>query len=193
MGESATTSPTTSQRINRCAQQLTDEHGLDGFTMDGLADAAQVSRRTLFNYFPSKIDAVLGDWPSFDEARVDTFRAGGPSGDLVLDLRNLVAPMLETQDVDRETITLSRRILVANPRLLGAVHLRHESMSAEVVGQIVAREGAAFNKSRATVAVALLAAVFHSAIDNFLDDGRARPLVHHLDESFRTARSLLGA
>lgn len=183
----------TSLRITRCAMRLADEHGLDGFTMDDLAEAAQVSRRTLFNYFPSKVDAVLGDWATLDAAAIEVFCAGGPSGDLVLDLRDLVAPLLDTNDVDRETITLSRRILVANPRLLTAVHHRHEAMSAEVVSHIVTREGAAFNKPRAKVAVALLAAVFHSAIENYLDDRRARTLIHHLDETFITARSLLGA
>ena len=50
----------TSERITLCAQVLADEHGLDGFTMDELATAADVSRRTLFNHFPGKVDAVLG-------------------------------------------------------------------------------------------------------------------------------------
>ena len=54
----------TTRRITLCAQRLTDERGLDGFTMDDLAEAAEVSRRTLFNYFPGKVDAVLGAAPS---------------------------------------------------------------------------------------------------------------------------------
>jgi AcrR family transcriptional regulator len=53
----------TSYRISVCAQQLTEQHGLEGFTMEELAEAAGVSRRTLFNYYPSKIDAVLGASP----------------------------------------------------------------------------------------------------------------------------------
>ena len=36
------------------------EHGLDGFTMEQLAERVGVSRRTLFYYFPAKDDAVLG-------------------------------------------------------------------------------------------------------------------------------------
>ena len=50
-------------RITLTAQRLTDERGLDGFTMDDLAEAVDVSRRTLFNYFPGKVDAVLGPDP----------------------------------------------------------------------------------------------------------------------------------
>ena len=76
LSESATLPPTTwgradkraltARRIVLCAQELTLEHGLDGFTMDDLAQRAEVSRRTLFNYFPSKDDAVLGGPPSVD-------------------------------------------------------------------------------------------------------------------------------
>ena len=48
-----------SHRITLCAQRLTDAHGLDGFTVDDLAAAAGVSRRTLFNYFRNKEDLAL--------------------------------------------------------------------------------------------------------------------------------------
>src|SRR5262245_7061502 len=57
----------TARRITVCAQRLTDERGFDGFTMDDLAEAAGLSRRTLFNYFPSKADAVLGAGPELDD------------------------------------------------------------------------------------------------------------------------------
>lgn len=50
----------TAARIVRSARRLADQHGVDGFTLDDLAEAAGVSRRTLFNYFPTKYDAVLG-------------------------------------------------------------------------------------------------------------------------------------
>ena len=194
MGESAKQAHrATSRRITRHAQELTDAHGLDGFTMADLATTAGVSRRTLFNYFPTKVDAILGDWEGLDADDVAAFRDGRPTGNLVLDLRDLVVRLLDTQDIDRETLALNRRILLANPRLLSAVHQRHETISAEVVGHIVAREGKAFNRDRATVAIALLAAIFHSAIENYVEDPRTRPLRHHVDESLHTAQTLLGA
>src|SRR6478609_9557324 len=84
----------TSHRIAMCAQRLTDEHGLDGFTMDELADAAEVSRRTLFNYFPSKLDAVLGELPAVPPAALATFHAGGPHGSLIEDLGALAMAIL---------------------------------------------------------------------------------------------------
>lgn len=173
--------------------RLTDEHGLDGFTMDDLATAAGVSRRTLFNYFPGKLDAVLGEWPTFDDDDVDEFRAGGPEGDLLLDLRTLVLPLLGGSDVDRDMLLMSRRVLRSTPRLMGAIHQRYESISIDVIDHVVAREGSAFGKTNAKVAVTILAALFDAALDAFLDDPRTRPFSHHFDECLRTARTLLGA
>lgn len=183
----------TSRRITTSAQVLADAHGLDGFTMDDLAQAAGVSRRTLFNYFPGKVDAVLGEWPVLDDDDVDDFRAGGPSGELLEDLRTLIMPLLEGEVVDREVILLGRRVLLDNPRLLGTVHARYEAISTDVVDHVVAREGATFGQARAKVAVTLLAALFDSALDAWLNDPRTRPITFHFDESLRTARSLLGA
>ena len=85
-------------RIVRCAQRLCLNAGFDGFTMDELAEAAEVSRRTLFNYFPSKVDAVLGAAEAPDLASpglqevADRFRDGGPHG--LPELREIFGELL---------------------------------------------------------------------------------------------------
>lgn len=183
----------TSQHITLCALRLTDAHGLDGFTMDDLATAAEVSRRTLFNYFPGKLDAVLGEWPALDDDDVDEFRAGGPEGDLLPDLRTLVMPLLGDSDSDRGVLMMNRRVLRSAPRLMGAIHLRYEGVSTDIIDHVIAREGTTFGKTNAKVAVTILAALFDAALDAFLDDDRTRPFSHHFDQTLRTARSLLGA
>ena len=182
----------TAYRVTLCAQRLTDEHGLDGFTMDELADAAEVSRRTLFNYFPGKIDAVLGEFPTLDGDLLDDFRGGGPHGDLVRDLRTLVIRMLDAEDVAREDLQRARRILLDNSRLLALAHARYRELSAAIVAQIEAREGTGFDTRRARVAVHLLAALFDATLDEFLDDDD-RPFSELFDESLESVRSLLGA
>src|SRR6187455_2160947 len=98
----------TAHRITRAAQQLAGQHGLDGFTMEELAEAADVSRRTLFNYFASKTDAVLGPEPEVPEADVEAFRSGGPHGNLIDDLAELARSALAVKQVDRETIEAVR-------------------------------------------------------------------------------------
>jgi AcrR family transcriptional regulator len=182
----------TSRHIARCALRLADERGLDGFTMDELADEASVSRRTLFNYFPGKVDAVLGPIPEPPAEALEVFGAGGPHGDLVQDLGELVTAMLAEEELDREDVTRHRRLLLAEPKLMAATHDRMVRLSEQIVEATVAREGPTFRRRRARVAVAVLAALFDASLEDFLTDPRKRGLPHHFQDSLRTARELLG-
>jgi AcrR family transcriptional regulator len=181
----------TSYRIQVCAQQLAEEHGLDGFTMDELAEAAGVSRRTLFNYYPGKIDAVLGIAPELSEEALEQFRSRGAGSNLVNDLRDLGNELLNAQELNREDVARGRRLLLANPRLLAAAHDRFFTISGQIVEEIRDREGAAFDAHRAQIAVRLLAALFDAALDGFLADPDERPLADAYDDALHAARQLL--
>ncbi|MDF1604550.1 TetR family transcriptional regulator [Nocardioides sp. YIM 152315] len=180
----------TSHRITVCAQALTAAHGLDGFTMEELAEAADVSRRTLFNYFPSKTDAVLGEPPEIPEAAVDAFRTGGPHGDLVDDLTELVRIAMSVKQPDRDQAQRARRILAAEPRLLAAAHQRFETITIEFTELVLEREGADFGASRARLLLRLLLALLDVALDRFTADDD-RTLVDLFEEQLRDARALL--
>ena len=182
---------TTAHRITECAQRLADQRGFEGFTLEDLAEAAAVSRRTLFNYFPGKLDAVLGPVPVLPEEPLDTFRAGGPHHDLVEDLAVLAHTMLTDEAVGREEVALHRRLLRANPRLLAAAHERFEVLSERLVSEILLREGPAFDAHRARVAVRVLVALFDASLDAFLTEPGDHELADLFIDSLRTARELL--
>ena len=145
----------TAHRITTTAQQLVLEHGLDGFTMEQLAERVGVSRRTLFNYFPGKDDAVLGGPPSMDEDLLRTFSAGGPTGNLVDDLAAIVVAILRDSPETREDAARGRRVMLENPRLiaLGAERLRQSVESSVVHAE--KREGDQFDRRRFDVATDL--------------------------------------
>ncbi len=183
----------TSRRITMCALRLTDERGLDGFTMEDLADAAEVSRRTLFNYFPSKLDAVLGEHPEIPPSVLATFHAGGPHGDLLEDLAELARAALSAKQTDRESLELFRRVMAANPRLLAAAHERFEAVTEEFTALIVEREGADFGATRSRLLLRLLLALFDSALFELLSADGAddeRELADIFDDLLRYAREL---
>jgi AcrR family transcriptional regulator len=180
----------TSLRITRCAQQLTDAHGIDGFTMEELAESAEVSRRTLFNYFPSKTDAVLGEAPEIGEADLATFVAGGPHGNLVDDVAELARIALDAKRTDRQSLELGRKVLNANPRLLACAHERFESVLEEFAALVLEREGTDFPASRARLLLHLLIALFDTALVELIEDSAGRTLVEVFDDQLASARSL---
>lgn len=180
----------TSHRITLCAQRLTDQHGIDGFTMDDLAEAAGVSRRTLFNYFPGKIDAVLGEIPEFAEDVVATFLAGGPHGDLVDDVAELARTALAVKDPDRETLELGLRVMRAEPRLLAAAHERFEAVIEDFSALLIEREGPTFAPDKARLLLRLLLTLFDAALAVLVTEGPERTLVDVFDEQLALAREL---
>src|SRR5690242_6349939 len=61
--------------IHQAALQLVAERGLDGVSVDDIADRAEVAPRTFFNYFATKVDALLGLDPTAAQRQVDAFLA----------------------------------------------------------------------------------------------------------------------
>lgn len=166
--------------ISRCAQRLADERGLDGFTMDELAEAVGVSRRTLFNHVPSKIDAVLGEVPTTDDESLAEFASGGPSGDLLADMRTVGARVFAARSDDVDSVARVRRLLRGDPRLVKAVHDRLEEV-AEVIAQVIVdREGGDFDPFTARVLARLSMCIFDTAVEEFLDDSSVSAEQHYI-------------
>lgn len=80
----------TRRAIHEAAFRLIDDHGLDGTTIDQICQEADVSSRTFFNYFPSKMAAALSlATEPVDEESAERFRAA--RGSLVDALCEVVA------------------------------------------------------------------------------------------------------
>ena len=72
--------------IVRAADALFRARGFDGTSMTAVAEAAGVSRRTLYRYFPTKEDIVFEsprEWFEIFEAVVATRREGESTRDLI--------------------------------------------------------------------------------------------------------------
>ena len=190
----------TRARINRCAMQLTRDRGLDGWTMDELAAAAEVSRRTLFNYFGSKVDAVLGaaGSPTRREdpvavAAFATFVEGGPTGGLVADLAALARPILADEEFDPQNVAMRRTLLTCSNRLMEAVH-QHFEQTADEIAALLLRRDPDLGEDRAHLLVRLLVGVFDSTMRVYLaaDDPTDTDLVDLFVDQLHAVGELLG-
>lgn len=79
---------TTRASISRIGLELFAAQGFDETSMDEIADAAGIARRTLFRYFPSKNDIAWGDFDA-ELARMRSFLAALPSGTALADALRL--------------------------------------------------------------------------------------------------------
>ena len=84
--------------IIAAAQRLAVDCGYSGFTVEDLARAVGVSRRTLFNHISSKEEAVLGMLPELTDEQAQTLRDGGPTGHLVDDVLAVTLDCLHADD-----------------------------------------------------------------------------------------------
>ena len=53
--------------VERAALELVIERGYDGVTVEDICARAEISKKTFFNYFPSKAAAIMGRLDSFPD------------------------------------------------------------------------------------------------------------------------------
>lgn len=90
--------------IHDAAMRLFAEHGFAATTVDRIAEAADVSRATVFTYFPTKEDIVFGDAPQALDALAGALRER-PAGTTAVkvvrvwlgELAGWIEPQLELQ------------------------------------------------------------------------------------------------
>jgi AcrR family transcriptional regulator len=103
--------------IGRIAVALFIERGFDAVTMDDIAAAGGVSRRTLFRYYPSKSDLVWGGFREYTEPVVEQLRIADPGDDPLAVLRSIYvsAAIIPEELVE---VTRQRLLLIdSHPRL----------------------------------------------------------------------------
>lgn len=121
----------------RAARRLVLERGLDATTVEDVAKAVGVSPRTFFNYYDTKLDAVVGPVGNVGtpEARAE-FVAGGPTGVLIEDLTHLYAAGFDADGGVLEDISQVSEIVRTEPRVLAgfvASGAQHETAVAELL------------------------------------------------------------
>lgn len=187
----------TRRDISRAALYLVLEHGLGNVTVDDIAEAAGISPRTFFNYFPSKKSAVLaGPDPLPDEA-VEVFVT-----DLDTPVPEGLRRLLDSLDVasaeQRELMSRMQQVITAHPELVPVLHERVMEFEGLLAGVVARRLGTEPGDPRPTVAAAVCTALVRVAMTGALDDGveperpdeHGGPLHLSLDRAFAALREL---
>lgn len=121
--------------IEMASLTLALEHGYDGFTVEQVCERADVSRRTFFNYFPTRDSPLLGHPILVEPSEDITALLDAHSDDLTRGTYMVFLHTLGDDSVDPEILRLRRRLQQEQPtvRKLEMAALMESGQSAMTV------------------------------------------------------------
>ncbi|HET9771841.1 MAG TPA: TetR family transcriptional regulator [Acidimicrobiia bacterium] len=131
----------TAADLEEAALNLFCERGFDAVTVDDIAAAADVSRRTFFRYYASKEDVILSDHPKrLDElqAALDRRPADEPA---LTALRHAILSLAGTLQEDREHMLRRFRLVTSTPALEARSLCLQRNWETAVTDMVAARMG----------------------------------------------------
>ena len=174
------------------SHDLVGRLGLDAVTVEMICDQVGVSPRTFFNYFASKVDAVLGiqDTPLSTES-AEAFAAGGPTGNLLDDCAAVVGSMLDSSPVDLDRMALVMEISQREPALLVRQIAWFEERTTELATLAARRTGVEHAGATEKMISSLMILLVRSTLTRWELDGSVGTPSSHLPHVTAELRTML--
>jgi AcrR family transcriptional regulator len=163
----------TRETIARVALELFAERGYDETTLADIAEAADVSPRTIFAYYESKEDILFCGGPSLEELSqaLDQRLPGTTTVDAIREYLGSLPPP------DEETI-LRKKVIMTTPSVQVRHRARHAALEPVLTRSIARDLGAArADDLRARLAAASVLAAFETALER-LEANPDQPVTH---------------
>jgi AcrR family transcriptional regulator len=166
------------------AYELAVERGPDHVTVADIADAANVSVRTFFNYYPSKESAIVGIDSVLVEAARQRLLARPASESPFEAVRRVLAPEDDEVGELADSQATRVRLVLGHPGLKDAQLAGVAELSRVLTEAVAQRVGLDPNDLYAAMVVASLTSAFHLVVSRWEADDRTRALREELDEAF---------
>lgn len=177
----------TRQRIIDEGLKLFLANGFDATTLDAIAAAADISRRTFFYYFDSKEDIVMAYQSGSIERVRDAIASESPDRPPLEVVRNVLVKMASAYNA-KELIPIDRLMIST------------ESLRARKQASYVAQEEVVFAalcelwpqpKRRAALRIVAMASIgaVRLALEAWREDGGKRPLQEYLHDMFANLKA----
>lgn len=130
-------------RIEHAALDLFTRRGFDGVTIDEIADAAGIGRRTYFRYFATKADAVWGDFQAHVVRLAGLLEATDSTRPV---LASISSAYVEVNDYSTAELPMLRhrmRLILTEPALQAHSQLRYAEIDRVVAAYVARRTGQA--------------------------------------------------
>lgn len=161
----------TTRLIHEAAVALARENGLEGVTIEAICNAANISRRTFFNYFPFKEAAFVFPPPVLAPDAASRFVAA--NGDLMSDLIDLMVAQAVEMSKGPWGGSLIREIAMAHPQVLPFQMAEFQKYEVELAKLILRRLGGTTDDIRCAALAGALIGASRTATDRWKQDERA--------------------
>jgi AcrR family transcriptional regulator len=155
----------TREKIASVALELFDERGYDETTLAEIAEAADVSPRTIFAYYESKEDILFCAEGRFLE-RMTQMLEERPADATTIDTIREFFASIEPPD---EQAKLRKKVIMANPALEMRLRAHHTELEPMLVKSIARDLGAGPDDMRPLLIAASMTAAFMSVRDRFFE------------------------
>ena len=175
----------TRQALMTAAVRLAEQLGPDRVTVEAIAEAAGVSARTFFNYFPSKEDAIIGINPEETSELLDDL-ASRPADEAPLEaLHAMALAAVARLEAKADDMATRHRLTQAHPSLAMRRAARFSEVERAVAGEIARRTGLDVDRDPYPMLAAATALIaIRVAMAVWQERDRRGPLADLLDESF---------
>lgn len=180
----------TAQRISAAALRLFATHGIEATTVDAIAAAAGISRRTFFHYFAAKDDILLSLHKGMGEQLADALADRNPGDTPLQAVRAAALRVVAAYPLD-ELIVIDR-LMRSSPAVQAgkqASYAREETVLLDALERLWPNEDPVALQVLAMLAIG----VGRRSLDAWSGDGGSAPLADYVTRAFDAAAGLYTA
>ncbi|MCX4786284.1 MULTISPECIES: acyl-CoA-like ligand-binding transcription factor [unclassified Streptomyces] len=172
----------TRQAVHEATLRLAIEHGFDHVTVEAVADAAGISRRTFSNYFTGKEDALLYGEEKQVRELVRAMRDRPAEETAWTALRAAVAQFTERVAPPEREWALRTRLAMRHPSLLARQLANHAALERDLADAVAVRQGPTERPVRPQVLAAAFLSSLRIAMRMWIEEDLAREPSEVIDE-----------
>ena len=178
-------------QLTATAMELFARDGFDQITVEQIAAAAGVSGRTVFRYFPTKEDIVVGHLDGIGHSIAEALAARPPQEPPWTALRHAMQPHLDELARNAQTNLQLASMLARTPALQPALLNKRARWADALVPHVLNRltGPASTRELRARAITSCALACLHIAVDQWAQTHGTAPLDSLLDTTLAAIRS----
>jgi AcrR family transcriptional regulator len=171
--------------LTSAALRLAQELGPDGVTVEAIAEAAGVSPRTFFNYFPSKEDAIVGVSPNESTQLLADLVARPEGEDALESLHAMALTAAVRLEADADDLWARHQLAEVHPPLAMRRAARFTAVERILAEEVARRTGLDVARDPyPTLAASTALGAIRVAMAVWNERGRPGPLADAMDETF---------